>query len=93
MKTANRSQMCCSKQIEIDGRTCGQYLYALSACRGTAASDAYIHNELAGAGSARRTNYRGTAHLHGTGSAELSLFMSCLYQLSIYIVRRKECNE
>lgn len=49
MKTANGSQMCCSKQIEIDGRTWGQYLYALSACRGTAASDAYIHSELAAA--------------------------------------------
>lgn len=91
MKTANGSQMCCSKQIEIDGRTWGQYLYALSACRGTAASDAYIHSELAGAGSAGRTNYRGTAQL--PDSAEMSLFMSCLYQLSINLQDEKECNE
>lgn len=82
--------MCCSKQIEIDGRTWGQYLYALSACRGTA-SDAYIHSELAGAGSAGRTNYRGTAQL--PDSAEMSLFMSCLYQLSINLQGEKECNE
>lgn len=87
MKTANGSQMCCSKQIEIDGRTWGQYLYALSGCRGTAASDAYS-NELQVVGSARRTNYRGTAHL--PGSAEMSLFMSCLYQLSINLHSEKE---
>lgn len=93
MKTANGSQMCRSKQIEIDGRTWGQYLYALSACRGTAASDAYIHtgSGLAGAGSAGRTNYRGTAQL--PDSAEMSLFMSCLYQLSINLQSEKECNE